>query len=438
MAEDFYSQIYKGNNLVRKLFKNGEQVLKVYKHNTKVYEWIGDTPQEEYTFVEYIYSENGVGYFNTSYIPTSNTKVEMKVSRGGSGYPYFAGRVAAQNKDFGVYPREIVYAQNQVLSDYGNTRQTINIQNNDTDTYTIQHSKEGTYYNGTKVSSAFTDNVDFEIPIAILASNSNGTYNLKNALFAKIYHFKIWEDGELVRSWKPAIRNADNKTGLYDEVNDTFIEPIEGNFICPSTNVYAKFDGASYFNTNVTISSGTQNFRVMCGVYLENKPTTTVCPFGMRYSSYSFMPLHTNAADGWRMNLGSNMTISAMTTEDNTEYEIDMNISGGATSKTSAFEIFDKKNLKAAYTRQTSRTYNSSLNSRPMWVGAMNDSQNTPSYFNQYIKYVRVYRNNSLINNFVFKEVDGVVKMYDKVNDKYYDNLGTGQITLVDINKLNV
>lgn len=424
------------------MYDDVSQVRKLYLGNTLKYWNIKEQEKEDekYRFFEYIENDNHIGgVFDTSYIPTNNTKAEIKITIGGDMHAIFSGRIGARNQDFGVFTYPIIYAEKQIVSEFGDERQTVNVTSYNVNENVIQFSKQGVYLNGELITQPFTNDATFSVPIAINGANENNQITQKTLMFNKIYYFKLWENDELVRSWKPALRIEDNKVGLYDEINDSFIEPVIGSFSIPKTeNVYAKFDDNSYFNTNVTISSGTQNFRVICGVYLDKKPTTNQCPFGMRYSSFSFMPLHTNAASGWRMNMGSSMTVTAMTTYDKSEYELDMQISGNATSKTSAFAVYDITHNTKSYNRQTSRTYSSLLNSRPMWVGAMNDSQGTPSYFQQYIKYVRVYRGNNLQNNFIFKEVDGIVKMYDTVTDTYFDNLGTGQVTLVDINQLKV
>lgn len=198
----------------------------------------------------------------------------------------------------------------------------------------------------------------------------------------------------------------------------------------PTENVYALFDGASYFDTNVKVSN-TGEFKVVCGVFLNDKPTTTQSPFGTYYSSYYFAAYHTNAAGGWRINNG-NKIYSAMPTYNITEYKIEMSKSGSSGSYTIT-DLTHSNDSSLSY----STSYNSNLYTRNIFVGAVNGGS-ASSYFKQYIKYLKIYQNNVLINDFSFKEVDGVVKMYDSVNNTYFDKLGRGQVRLVNIDNKDV
>lgn len=43
-----------------------------------------------------------------------------------------------------------------------------------------------------------------------------------NATQFRIYNFKLWSHGKLVRNYIPCVRKSDNKAGFYDSVNHTF------------------------------------------------------------------------------------------------------------------------------------------------------------------------------------------------------------------------
>lgn len=48
-------------------------------------------------------------------------------------------------------------------------------------------------------------------------------FNANNYKYiGKVYYFKMYDNGTLVRDFIPVVRNLDNKPGLYDKVTDTF------------------------------------------------------------------------------------------------------------------------------------------------------------------------------------------------------------------------
>lgn len=42
------------------------------------------------------------------------------------------------------------------------------------------------------------------------------------SIVGRFWHFKIWRDGDLIRSYTPCVRLRDNKAGFYDLANHTF------------------------------------------------------------------------------------------------------------------------------------------------------------------------------------------------------------------------
>lgn len=377
-----------------------------------------------YEYIDWIQSLGG--YFDTHYVPKANTSVEFMFDKKMvDAITFFNGRVAAGNNHFGF-----IAPTTQYSFEINNKRNTFTPTNEKEDRNVAKITPTGCYFNDSKVISYSNYTTQFTNSIGLFCAKTNGTYGAINTSGNKMYYFKIWEGDTLIHHFTPAIRKEDNKVGLVDLVTNEFLLPIVDNFLTPEVEdtKYAKFDGASYFNTSVSI--GTVYTTVDCDIYLQTKPTTTVCPFGARSSSYSFMPLHTTAADGWRMNIG-NTTITALTTNDDSKYDIMMRVSGTSTSRTLGYTISENGVRKATTSRTAS--WSTNLNTRTLWIGAMNDSQNFPSYFTQYIKSFKIWKGIDLQNYFVFKEVDGVVKMYDVINKTYINQLGSGQVTLVDI-----
>ena len=55
--------------------------------------------------------------------------------------------------------------------------------------------------------------------------------------YAKIYSFKIYESGTLIRDFVPAIRNSDSKAGMYERVNNVFyLKTGSSEFVIPTVS----------------------------------------------------------------------------------------------------------------------------------------------------------------------------------------------------------
>jgi hypothetical protein len=57
----------------------------------------------------------------------------------------------------------------------------------------------------------------------IFDSNQKGT-PLKKSASMKLYYLEIYDNGSLVRSFIPCVRNSDSQIGLYDIVNGVFYQ----------------------------------------------------------------------------------------------------------------------------------------------------------------------------------------------------------------------
>ena len=60
------------------------------------------------------------------------------------------------------------------------------------------------------------------LTFALIALKYNATTTDSRRFKGRIYYFKIWNENILVRDFIPAIRNTDQKPGMYDVVNNIF------------------------------------------------------------------------------------------------------------------------------------------------------------------------------------------------------------------------
>lgn len=93
----------------------------------------------------------------------------------------------------------------------------------------------------------------------------SSVYHFKLCGYSKIYYFKIYNGDTLVRDYVACIRKSDNKPGLYDKKNNTFVETnstAEGLEEWVNVNqIYYKIEQrlpAGYTELNYIQSTGTQ------------------------------------------------------------------------------------------------------------------------------------------------------------------------------------
>ena len=187
-----------------------------------------------YTEVEYI-QNTGTSYINTNYYPNQDTRIlaEMQVvtfnSYGrllGAGNHNTANTISCDYVDSGnifeiSWGGYTGWTQYSVVSNY--------------DKHTYDWNKNYFYIDGTlldsKTYNTFTCSYKLGI-FNVLESGNVPTSNAGRYFYGKLYSFKIYDNGTLVRDFVPAMRDSDNKYGLYDIVNDVFyLSPNGNNFI---------------------------------------------------------------------------------------------------------------------------------------------------------------------------------------------------------------
>ena len=113
-----------------------------------------------------------------------------------------------------------------------------------------------------------TTSVDTERNLYLFARNNNGTPDVFCA--SRLYGLKIWQDGNLVRDFRPCLKNG--VAGLYDTVSSNIFyslgTPLAFNNVCrqsvkPVFVEYIESDGNNTLDTGVPARSGTRAKGVM-------------------------------------------------------------------------------------------------------------------------------------------------------------------------------
>ena len=187
------------------------------------YKMQNENPYERlYTKLEYIES-TGTQYIDTGIIANENTgfEIRFKTNNDLNNITYgsiFGARESSAKNELQISTYSPSSSSKGVLR-YG-TGGEYNADMGDVSSIQ-QLSLRNKIYTGNsgttrQLSTTFTS----PVPITVFALNQNGTITQHGKL--RLYSFKLYDNNTLVRNFVPAVRNSDNKPGLYDEVNDIF------------------------------------------------------------------------------------------------------------------------------------------------------------------------------------------------------------------------
>lgn len=206
------------------------------------YEWVYNPSRLPvgYTEVEYIASisgqttptsttKNNLAYIDINYYPTENTRTvaDMQIIQASMNPRYFGsgrwnglGYIVSQEWTIGE-SRVRIYCKFGESSGWIQTNYVPNMER-----HVYDHNNNGKLLIDdveivTLPTTSFTCNVSMVI-------FCDGTASLNETAFARLYSFKVYESGTLVRDLVPCI-NPSNVAGVYDIVNDVFYGSANGN-----------------------------------------------------------------------------------------------------------------------------------------------------------------------------------------------------------------
>ena len=189
----------------------------------------------DYQLVEYIESSGGE-YIDTLYKPNNNTRVYASYYKTNDYSFVFGARTNYSVNDFFEFydnSTRAYWAQfynrnvgETIISHNNNTIHKVNMGNGYA---TIDDQK----LNITDTTATFTGTYN----LFIFGLNESGSIEGRK-LNGRIYEFKIYDNGAIVRSMMPAVRKSDNIIGMYDTVNNTFyVNKGTGSFT-KGNNIY--------------------------------------------------------------------------------------------------------------------------------------------------------------------------------------------------------
>ena len=195
-----------------------------------------------YTEVEYIENKN-MAYINTGFKPNQDTRMHMNMQMvtATSG-----GRYISAGGCWNCTPTiAFDYESNTLNVKYGMVRgwTTYNSVTMDYDPHEYDFNKNEFYVDGTLVGSTSYTAFQCSYNLAIFAFlNSGNQGSSGEQLQGRMYWFKLYDDGTLIRDFVPC-KNSSNVYGAYDLVNDVFY---------PSANASYAFTGGSEVSGGTT------------------------------------------------------------------------------------------------------------------------------------------------------------------------------------------
>ena len=213
-------------------------------------------------FVEYVESD-GTQYIDTEVVGRCNTRADMTIqwrlaktdasflsSRAGNGDTRFILCSNSRKDKYYVCHKtwnESVNAGSSSYNTSGPDRVISSISTNGTDVTFTLNVNGNTEVNVTRTEAA----MDTGLNMYIFAQNQGGSAVLKSSV--RCYATKIWQDGVLVRDFKPCVTN--NVAGLYDTVSKRIFLPKAGTL---AAGPVLKFRGKPDHFIQYVEATGTQ------------------------------------------------------------------------------------------------------------------------------------------------------------------------------------
>ena len=367
-----------------------------------------------YTELQYIQS-SGTQYLNTGFKPNQNTRVVMdaQYAKTSTGTEFYFG--VRDNNNVSEFNMRIRDNSAAFFSEYGNDTTGVALTEDFTKRLTIDFNKTSVKVgsaSGTHPARTFQCNYE----LCLFALNSGGSMTAYSTAL-QVFSCQIYDNDILVRDFIPC-RSDTGVVGMYDSVNKVFYADASGNgFISgPMTTVptgytkleYIQSSGTQYFDTGYKPNQST---RVV--IDIDITPTSTTGIFGCRNGAYSNMfymlsRSSTQYGDAYGTADGSpNGTVPGRKTIDKNQGITYVNgaqlISWGAQTFSCAYNLL-LLNV---------------MNGGGLWSGASTTAK---------LYSCQIYDNGTMVRDYVPCVTDaGKIGLFDLVNNKFYDNSGSGE-----------
>lgn len=387
-----------------------------------------------YTQLEYIQSNGGAHYIDTGFKPNQNTGIIAKfqlLSSTGNQTPIFS-RTSRNVASFGVF----LDSNSKWTADYGTLRYTNSSISAQT-LISLNFNKNVVKFNN---NSYTFDAQTFQgsSNLTIFGMNSGGT--VANNARMNFYSCEIYDNGTLIRSFIPC-KNSSGTIGLYDIVNSKFYTNVGSGGTFTAGPEVEKSTGITinYLGNNKVVDIDNEQIQEL------TKDTEWIfqCVAGEKGKLPS-----TYRKLEYIQSSGKQYIDTGVIVKDITEIKVDfqaVTILSGENQYASAWVDYSN-HIQIGISGNTfidsgGVTYSqtSSVTARTQAVGvplgavnlhlylfAQSESTGALRYSSGRIFSCQITTADGLVRNFVpCKNPDGVIGMYDVVNDEFYQNSGS-------------
>lgn len=401
----------------------------------------------EYQEVEYISTTANGAYIDTGIIPNNNFGFEIELKTLDTATDRVVlGVIEQQNTDtrcwIGYINNTMYYGWNKTLPTSEN-RPTVS---NDTyDVIKVNYNNNRQFIvNGTVYGTEFPTLSSISKSFCLLGRNWGGTCAAREQTMK---YAKFTSGDKLTHYFIPCYRKSDGEIGLYDLVGKSFytnagtgefskgedVESIDSKIILQAENEtefnlknnsrlpstykeleYIESTGTQWINTNYEVKGDlrfdgeiyteTQNIEMAVIGTIESSSQIEV---GFSSSNNRFFTFSNNSAAGITATnpiYGIKLKFTSKFNSTDPYKELSMNIDGGS--------------------------YASSNIANTSYVGTHLElfRIDTRFPFTGRTYYLKIYDNGNLVRSYIpcYRILDGVVGLYDTVNDQFYTNSGTG------------
>ncbi len=184
-----------------------------------------ETVSSKYTVVDYMESF-GTQYIDTGFSPDQNTKIEITFSCGNVGndktYVFGAAGTNYCDNAFELYPQEQNGVQKWQINRGNSSAVTVEAKPNAKIRFVMDKGQYRFYEDAELIAEGELSTDAFASPntITLCALNRTSGACFSSETDLKIYECSIWDNGTLVRKYKPC--RSDDQIGLYDTANRKF------------------------------------------------------------------------------------------------------------------------------------------------------------------------------------------------------------------------
>lgn len=301
-------------------------------------------------------------------------------------------------------------------------------------------------------------------PLCLFGNDSNGNHgvNTANRLASgcKMYHIRVWKNDILALDYVPAIRNSDGEVGFYDKVTDTFVTKAytEGSLLagpistspkeirCNNGVIEKDATSANKYKITPTVKETLVDFpdtEYTVLDYIESTGTQYI-DTGIYSDKDTEVEMVAKANDmGLQYLFGAQDNVMIAQQTSDSCFAIDFIDTDHQYTKIASsvigYDDFHRVEIKN-YDFIVDNTVVGNFSSisgfaetTTSHVFPLRDGSKGAR-----MKYLKVWQSGTLVRDFEprRRNSDGVIGLYDKVNDVFYTNAGTGEFKS-DYSKFN-